>query len=423
MSASPAKRNLLWQFSGQGLGKAALFLFYILLPKLIGLEQYGKFAFSMALCQIAVRPLVEMGLDMVVVKWVSRGMPAVARKAFFIRITAALIVLPVLFLMARFIHVEKGLLYMLFFYIVLIVLQNTAFSLFRGMENMKPEGIMVFLQRVLALLLLPVGVSLGLRNAWLGAASLLSAAVLTTSAVFLVYRRPLSAAFRAGADHAGASLEYRDLIKEGLTLGGVTLLWLIYFRIDSVMLGLLRGDMDVAIYNVAYKLMEGAIFVPGVIMLVFFPQLARPGMFKKIFGELLFALVMLGLAASAALYLFSPGLVRMIYGAGFETSGSVLRILSLALFPIFLGHLVTQSLVSRDMHGAYLLAALTGTILNIMLNFALIPRFGATGAAWATVVTEATVASFCGYFIRTREPSVLSLDNFLAGFRSMASRL
>jgi O-antigen/teichoic acid export membrane protein len=50
-----------------------MFLFYILLPTFIGPLEYGKFAYAFAICAIIVQPVVEMGLDMVLVKWVSRG--------------------------------------------------------------------------------------------------------------------------------------------------------------------------------------------------------------------------------------------------------------------------------------------------------------------------------------------------------------
>jgi O-antigen/teichoic acid export membrane protein len=51
-------KNLLWQFFGQGIGKASIFLFYLLLPLSIGLEEYGKFSFALALSFIFVQPLV-----------------------------------------------------------------------------------------------------------------------------------------------------------------------------------------------------------------------------------------------------------------------------------------------------------------------------------------------------------------------------
>lgn len=84
-------KNLIWQFSGQGLGKVFMFFFYILLPVLIGPTEYGKFAYALATASMLVQPLVEMGLDMIVVKWVSRKDPAVVGKAFFIRLAFSLL--------------------------------------------------------------------------------------------------------------------------------------------------------------------------------------------------------------------------------------------------------------------------------------------------------------------------------------------
>src|SRR4030043_661398 len=85
-----AAKNLRWQFFGQGIGKVSIFLFYLLLPLSIGLKEYGKVSFALALSFIIVQPLVEMGLDIIIAKWVSRGKVDVVKKAFIIRLIAAL---------------------------------------------------------------------------------------------------------------------------------------------------------------------------------------------------------------------------------------------------------------------------------------------------------------------------------------------
>src|SRR5690242_2105429 len=95
-------KNLLWQFSGQGTGKVFMFLFYILLPIFIGAEEYGKFAYALAVATVVVQPIVEMGMDMVIVKWVSRGKLEVVSKAFHIRAITALIGLSALFLVSKY---------------------------------------------------------------------------------------------------------------------------------------------------------------------------------------------------------------------------------------------------------------------------------------------------------------------------------
>lgn len=412
-----ATKNLLWQFFGQGIGKASIFLFYLLLPLFIGLKEYGKFSFALALSFIIVQPLVEMGLDIIIAKWVSRGRVDVVRKAFIIRIIAALTALPLLFVVILFLKVDRGALFLLFPYFVVISFQNVIFAFFRGIENMKLEGIIVPVQKISALGLLFVFGFLGFKNALLGSMTLLCSALLGIAFLLCISRQQVKAIVKSKTNF----LKYNDLIKEGIVLGGVAFLWLIYFRVDSVMLGMMRGDVEVGIYNIAYRIMEGVFFIPSITMIVFFPMLAKRNRFKEIFGKLFFILGGIGLGTSIALYMFSPGLIRLIYGPKFFGAIAVLQTLALVILPVFLGHLTTQSLVALDLNKLYLLVALLGAGLNIILNYFLIPLRGSVGAAWATLVTEIFVTLLCGYFVLRRAPE--SLRSLSTAARETVSRV
>jgi len=163
--------------------------------------------------------------------------------------------------------------------------------------------------------------------------------------------------------------------------------------------------------------------VPATIMIVSFPTLAKRERFAEAFATLLFLLGALGLAASAAIYFVAPSLIRIVFGAAFSPSAAVLQTLSLALPPLFIGHLTTQSLVALDLNKRYLLVASLGAFLNVLLNSVLIPWLGAVGAAWATVATEVCVTLLCAYFLWKARPDVLSISAQIAAFQDTFSLL
>jgi len=69
--------------------------------------------------------------------------------------------------------------------------------------------------------------------------------------------------------------------------------------------------------------------------------------------------------------------------------------LALAIPLVFWGYLMTQSLVALDHNRIYLVITATGLLLNVLLNFWLIPEYGASGAAVSTVITEALIPLSC----------------------------
>ncbi len=293
-----------------------------------------------------------------------------------------------------------------------------SFSFFRGLELMHFEGIFVPLQKATALLLLYLLASFGLRGASLGMNALLIPAVGVTIVVAIIAVKYFYSAPSAAVMNG---IGYKVLLKEAVMLGMVVFLWQVYFRIDSFMLGYMKGNYEVGIYNVAYKILEGIFFFPGIIMTVFFPRLARPELFSKTFMRLSVLLGVSGLFISILSFFVSPFLIGLIYGPRFKDSIAVFQVLSLAVLPVFLGNLVTQSLVCLDLNRLYVSVAGAGAIFNIALNFFLIPAFGGKGAAVATIVTEMLVLFSCSYIIFRKRPAGFDRRMILSVFAEITS--
>ena len=85
----------------------------------------------------------------------------------------------------------------------------------------------------------------------------------------------------------------------------------------------------------------------------------------------------------------------MFFPQEFQGSGEVLKILALAIPIIFWGYLMTQSLVALDRNRVYLTITAFAVLLNVLLNYWLIPEYGAEGAAIATVITESLIPLSC----------------------------
>ena len=66
---------------------------------------------------------------------------------------------------------------------------------------------------------------------------------------------------RATRDAAPSMSGALSIAGEAFTAGLAAFAGLVYFRIDSVLLGLLRGNEDVGIYNVAHRIMEGTLMI------------------------------------------------------------------------------------------------------------------------------------------------------------------
>ncbi|NJF25190.1 flippase [Thermococcus sp. Bubb.Bath] len=195
------------------------------------------------------------------------------------------------------------------------------------------------------------------------------------------------------------------LLRKSYPFWLIGLFTLIYYRTDMVMLSLMRGDYETGIYRAAYTLIEVALFVPNIVVSTTMPSMAR--LWKedrKTLGILLKksfqVLVGLGVSGTAGYYIFAKWGIIIVFGEKFLPSVPVLRILAFAVPFMFLNSLFGSFLNATGRELTF--TKITGftALLNVLLNYFLIPNYGASGAAVATVVSQGVAWSLGGIKIQ-----------------------
>lgn len=171
----------------------------------------------------------------------------------------------------------------------------------------------------------------------------------------------------------------------------------IMYLIDTFVLGIVIASSTVtASYKVASKIPTALAFIPGCVMTYIYPYFAKHKddgnwclrNYKKVlvlFG--VFNLLMVG-----PLILFAPYVIRLVFGAQYLDALVSFRLLCLnyiiqATFATVSG----QLLVSQEKLGFNTFTGVLSSILNTILNLALIPKYSSVGAAVATVTVTAVV--------------------------------
>jgi len=172
-------------------------------------------------------------------------------------------------------------------------------------------------------------------------------------------------------------------------------LYTIYTRIDQIMLGQFLGDEAVGVYSAAIKISEGWSFIPVIIVASLFPALLRARkkdttMYTVRIQQLLNLMILISFFVAASVTLFSHSLISLLFGKEYVLSSTVLSI------HIWGGSFIAMSAVSfrvflaEGLQKYSFYRGLTGLITNVFLNYLMIPKYGVTGAAVATVISQAT---------------------------------
>jgi O-antigen/teichoic acid export membrane protein len=174
-----------------------------------------------------------------------------------------------------------------------------------------------------------------------------------------------------------------------LPLGGATILNLMFNNFDTVMLGAMTSAAEVGRYNAAYKILFAIFATYYLLTQSLYPKLSRMKSGRHPRRLLSYALITLGVLGGCialVIELWAAPILHLIYGADLNAA-YLLRVLAFAIPIDFCTSLLAITMISRGFDRPVLACMGSAAGVNTLLNFFLIPRLHAAGAAWATLVS------------------------------------
>lgn len=186
--------------------------------------------------------------------------------------------------------------------------------------------------------------------------------------------------------------EARYLLKESWPLIVSSAAWVIYTKIDQIMLGQMQGDFAVGVYAAASRLSDVANFFPIIIITSVFPSILiykkeNPSLYIQKVQSLYYFTVTAVIIGSLLITLSSKLIISLIYGDAYTGASSVLNIHFWSIVFSTLSAISGRYMINDGMQKITMTRHLLGVIINIPLNYYLIPIYGVEGAAIATLIS------------------------------------
>ncbi len=172
----------------------------------------------------------------------------------------------------------------------------------------------------------------------------------------------------------------------------------IYLRIDQVMINEMLDSEAVGQYAAAVKLSVGWYFIPMVVASSLFPAIINAkkqniDTYYIRLQKLYDLMVWIAIAIAIPMLFLSDWVVNLLYGEQYNQAGSVLIIHVWAGVFAFLGIVSSKWFVAENLQRYSFYRTLTGAIINVILNYILIPIYSIYGAAVATIISQ-IIASY-----------------------------
>jgi O-antigen/teichoic acid export membrane protein len=178
-----------------------------------------------------------------------------------------------------------------------------------------------------------------------------------------------------------------------------------YMRVDLLLIVFLLGKANGGWYATDVKIVEVGLMPLVLLGTAAYPVLSRGAahgtaefgpLSRDFFRSVLFASGWL----AVALYCLAPLLLTRFLGNAFRPAGNLLPLF--AVLAVFKGVEVVlyRLLYAVKRQNIYMGALTVGTVLIVILNYTLIPRFGATGAVFVVLLSSAVVNLMCAFALR-----------------------
>ncbi len=192
--------------------------------------------------------------------------------------------------------------------------------------------------------------------------------------------------------------EARQLLRYGFPMALTLVSVAMYQRIDQVMLHKMVGDQALGPYVIAVQMAELFGALPVALMGSLLPILSQTAhqedQFRHYLGISYRFLMVVIFAVCALTAPVAPAIVDLFYGREFRATSGLLTVLIWSEVPLFLSVVLSNALVAKGLQRYLPVSTMAGAVTNIALNLVMIPRWGALGASWASVISYCIAGVF-----------------------------
>ncbi|MBI4215097.1 MAG: flippase [Parcubacteria group bacterium] len=378
-------------FIGQ---KFLSFIYFTIVARMIGADKLGIYTFATSFTGI-FSILVDLGLTPFLIRSIARDQKSafkLLKSVFGIKLVLGILALALVGI--SIVNAEQDILIreVVILSGILMALDSLVLSLwgiFRGLRNLFYESVSVVAAQLITLII-------GLAGLWMGMSiHILIIALIAGSLFQLVYAYALARQYTGAAILPEFTLpSAKSIMSSALPFGLLGIFSKLYASIDSVLLKFLGGPLGMSYvgwYSVPFKINFALQVLPSAFSAVMFPTMSHylgaqnKTALKYLFEKSLFFLMMAGVPASLGLIVLAPEIILKIYGPEFKQSIPALQILSVGLVFIFLSFPVGALLNASYLQPKNTMVLGLALLLNVALNFLLIPRLYHVGASIAAV--------------------------------------
>lgn len=390
------------------------FLIGILIVRHLGPEKYGVYSYSLSIISF-LSIISTLGIDEIIIKeFVEKNysLRNILGTGLFLKLAGYIISLIILFCLS-FTSIENEVFYFILILSFSILFKSTNViklffqSTLQNKLNTYSSVISIFFSSIFKLL----WIYLNLPLVYLLLIIVFESFLLFFSSLYF-FKKHQKLSIQLNLKLISSTLKKAF----PLLLSGISVM--IYLRIDQIMLKEYLDFSSVGQYSASIRITEIFYIIPLSIVNVIYPIIIKTNKRNKSEVEKKFLKYfsiqnLIAVAIVITIIIFSDLIVNLAFGNAYKMTPKILKIHVFSILFVSLGVTSEKWYLIKNFNKYLFYRTIIGAIINIIINALFIPIYGIYGAAYSTLISQASAALFFDLTHKeTRPLFILKLKSF-----------
>lgn len=369
------------------------FILLIYIARYLGAAEFGKYNFAMSFT-LLFTIFADIGISQLIIREIARNNHLTGKyliNASMIKILLSLVTFGLIIFTVNLMDYPQdvmNIIYLFGIYTILMSFAQMFLSIFQAFEKMEYTAVIMITEKVV---LIPLGLLVlfcGYGLIELAYVYVIAGAIDAIIGLILILTK-----IKSEIPKIDFSI-WKNLTIKAIPFGLNSLFGMFFFKVDTILLYILKNDVAVGIYNAAYNpLLSFGGILSGMVVSAIYPVMSKQFISSKdSLGTVTILtskyLAIFGFPIAIICFMLADKFIELFYAGQYSSSVIAFQILALFI-PIRLVSSITGTLLtSINKQGIRTFSVFLSAIFNILLNLIMIPYLSYIGASIATVLSE-----------------------------------
>jgi len=402
LSVTKVSLNTTWIATIDLLIKISSYVFLLFLARKISINDFGLYHFVISFTYFFAI-ISDFGTQFLLERNIAENNYSILKTALTTRLYMSIFAIILCIVIVYFLAVPENTKFLIFVYAFSLfpkAIYETVLPIFRGMENFFYERLFLLIKNIFFLVIAVTVVYITKNILFLVLTFVFSELIGAIAAFYLFNKTSLNIKI---IPFSLKSFDF-SFLKKSLPFVAGAGLYVFYFRIDSIMLKLLKSDFELGIYSSAYRIYEALLFIPSAIGTAIFPRLIK--IEKENYYSAVDKVMKVTLLISSIisiLVIYYSSYIPLLYGhLAYQALTKPLKVIFIIAPIAFVNYFYIILAFVQKKETKILLPLLLVAAINVIANFYFIPKYGYMGAAWTTNISEVLLFILINCFVLSK---------------------